>query len=877
MRFALPLAALVVSARAALPPPLPLLCAQTAARGCFNDSWTRTFPFMASNGGPGDAFGLNATLETCAFLCATNSSAWTAAAIENGSQCFCTDAAGLARAAPLARPAEECSSPCAGNPLVTCGGEWRLHAFDFACAAYAPGAWADASLPAAARVDDLVARLDVVGLTAQLTQNGADIYAPGAQLPRYIVSQECLAGFDGGDIYIAPPLPTTPSSGFPQPVNMGATFDADLVRELASAIADEARAAFTHLGRPSLTCMSPNLNVQRAPQWGRNVESFGEDPALIATLGKAYITGLQQGTPNEAAAAASGYLKMMSVPKHLGAYSVESYSESGPCDYPNCDVYRNQYDAVVDEIDLRETYFPAWATAVSAAHASGVMCSYNSINGVPACTAGSVLRDTLEGEWGLDGFVISDADAVALVGTVADQPPRVNGHGFAPTLFDAAVGALLNGTTISLEDSDPDSAAYALSLPRAVASGALALDDLRAAARRALLPRFRVGLYDDVARVPWSAISADVIESPAAHALARRAAAASFVLLKNDGPRALPWAPAASGGPATIAVVGPAANRSAVGRYSGHPARETTPWVGVSAAATAAGARAVFGGDDAAAVATVAAADAAVVVLTGEGEVESHDRFALGFPAAQAAFLAALLATGTPLVVAVVSGGAVDVAPALGATAVLALGTGGMEAGSALADVLWGAVNPSGALAATMYRASWANASDFLSMAVRAPPGRGYRYLAPAAAAAHVLFPFAHGLSYTTWNTSVVSVAPSSVTVAALAAGGNVSVTLRVVNAGARAGDYAAVAFLARSDAPPAVEAWPNAWLPFDGFRKLHDVAPGASADVTLTLGARDFARWDAAAHAFAVRAGAYEVTARGGAAGAGMGIVVDA
>lgn len=864
---------LLLATRGALcdvPPPLPLLCLPTIHHGCFNDSWSRTFPFMVSNGGPADPFGNNATLETCAFLCASNSSSWTVAAIENGAQCFCSDAAGIARASPLSRPAGECATPCHGNPLVPCGGEWRLTAYEFACAPYAPGAWADATLPATARVDDLLARLDAVGLAAQLTQNGADIYAPGAQLPRYIVSQECLAGFDGGDIYIAPPVPTLASSGFPQPCNLGNTFDAELVREVASAISDEARAAFTHAGRPSLTCMSCNLNVDRDPRWGRNIESFSEDPSLIATLGAAYITGIQTGTPADAAAAASGYLKIMAVPKHLGAYSVESYSPSGPCSYPNCEFYRASFNAVVDEVDLRETFLPAWEAAITEAKAQGLMASYNAINGVPASTNGDILRTTLVDEWNFTtGFVISDADAVALVGIVPDQGPApVQGHGFAPSLFDAAVGALLNGTTISLEDTDPESASYALSLPRAVAAGVLSLDDLRAAARRALLPRFAVGLYDGD-RVPWAAIPASVIESDAHHALARRAAAASFVLLQNKG-GALPWASPAQGGPRRIAVVGPAANSSFVNRYSGHPARTSSPWEGVRDAAAANGATAVFGGTDAAAVAAVAAADAALVVLTGEGEGESYDRFAIGFPPSQVVFLEQLLATRTPLVVAVASGGAVDVTPALGAAAVLAIQTGGMECGNALADVLFGVVNPSAALAATMYRASWINASDFLSMAMRAPPGRGHRYLTAEAAAAHVLFPFAYGLSYTTWNATVDALAPT-VSAAALAGGANISVVVTVRNTGPRAGDYAVISFLSRTDAPPPAEEWPTQWLARGGFAKVHDVAAGGEARVTLWLTARDVSRWDVAAHAFVVRLGAYAVTLREGGAPAAL------
>lgn len=247
-----------------LPAPLPLICAPTVKHGCYNDSFTRTFPVMVSNGGPLDPFGTNATLETCAYLCATNTPPYPAAAIENGGQCFCTDAAGVAKAAPNKTAASECSTPCNGNGLTQCGGKWRVYAYDFTCTPYTPSPsmpWLNVSLPLLERVNDLVSRMDPLSMVGQLLQNGVDIYTPTLQLPRYIVSQECLAGYDGGDIYIAPPVPKTASSGFPQPCNMGNTWDVNLVREIASAISDEARAAFNHVGRPSLVCMSPNLNL----------------------------------------------------------------------------------------------------------------------------------------------------------------------------------------------------------------------------------------------------------------------------------------------------------------------------------------------------------------------------------------------------------------------------------------------------------------------------------------------------------------------------------------------------------------------------------------------------------------------------------------
>ena len=816
---------------------------------------------MVSNGGSVDPFGKNATLETCAYLCALDSPTWTAAAIESGAQCFCTDSAGIAKAAPLQRPQSDCSTPCNGNGLVNCGGMWRAQAYDFSCDKYVAGEWTNTSLPVESRVDDLLSRLDVVGLTAQLTQNGADIYAPGAQLPRYLVSQECLAGFDGGDIYLAPSVPNIPSSGFPQPVNLGQTFDAELVREIGSAISDEARAAWTWYDRPSLTCMSPNLNVNRDPRWGRDIESYGEEPSLIASLGTAYISGIQTGLPANASAAAK-FMKIMAIPKHLGAYSVECYNQTGTAEYPWCEVYRNTFNAIVDEIDLRETYYVGWEAAVSEVNATGVMCSYNEINGVPSCTNGDVLRSTLENEWGLKGFVISDADAVASSGYIDDSPtPLVVGHGFLPTLFECAVGALLNGTTISLEDSDPESNAFASQLPLAVANGTLSLNDLRTAARRVLLPRFHVGLYDDPSTVPWSSIPASIIEGPEHHALARRAAAASFVLLHNDG--VLPFATSTRGGTLkTIAVVGPTSNCSdcSVGRYSGHPTISVSAWQGISAAAALEGVSAVFGGEamNAHAIDVVAAADAAVVILTGESEGESHDRFLIGFPADQVVFLNQLIATGKPIVVCVTSGGAVDVEPALKASAVLSIGVGGMEMGNALADILFGKTSPSGRLAQTLYRATWINASNFLNMSIRSPPGRGARYLSPDAVREHVLFPLYTGLSYSNYTLALVN-PPTSISAAALETGVLLPFNVSVRNQGVNSADFVIVSQLS-SIAGSAAEGWPTRWLPRNGFTKVHSVASGAEVITTLTIRARDVSRWNVTAHAFIIVPGVYQI-----------------
>jgi hypothetical protein len=477
---------------------------------------------------------------------------------------------------------------------------------------------------------------------------------------------------------------------------------------------------------------------------------------------------------------------------------------------------------------------------------------------------GELLRGTLNADWQLQGFVISDAGAVGHSSDVPASPP---GQNFTHGLQGAAVAALINGTTISIESSAAP--AYQGHLLPALAKGLVTLPQLQEAAKRALLPRFRVGLYDPPSLVPWNLIPASVIESAAHHALARRAAAESFVLLSNRE-QTLPLRSVADGGPRHIAVVGLCNDtKKSINRYSGHPRTSTSVWDGVSAAAAAGGATAVLGtGTGAAALAAAEGADLAVVVLTGEYEGESHDRQKLGLPPNQLAFLQALIASKVPLVVCTISGGAVDVSLATQeAAAVVAMYSGGMEAGAALADVLFGAVNPSGVLAAAVYTATWANASDFLSMAMRTPPGRTHRYLTDKARADHVLFPFGFGLSYSNWSATLQNgVRPATVSAASLAAGANVTVAVTVRNDNGPVGSRVSYVMLSRQGAAPS-DGWPRQWLPTRGFAKLHAIQEHESATAELTITARDLSRWDESAHRFTVRAGTYVLKLRDGAA----------
>lgn len=291
------------------------------------------------------------------------------------------------------------------------------------------------------------------------------------------------------------------------------------------------------------------------------------------------------------------------------------------------------------------------------------------------------------------------------------------------------------------------------------------------------------------------------------------------------------------------------------------------PRLGISTAAAAAGGSAILSAssDPAQAAAVVAKADAVVLVLNGYREGESHDRQILNFPDDQQTLLSAVAksAGDKDLIVLLISGGAIDSSSALDvADAVIAMYSGGMEAGSAIADVLYGSVNPSGTLAATVYRQSWTNVSDFLSMALRAPPGRGHRYLTESATTNHVLFPFGFGLSYSTWEASIFSVSPNTVSKAAILSGQTVTVQVEVSNTGGPMGSRVTYILLSRENAV-AEEEWPAQWLPVQGFAKVHGVNASTSMKIDLKIGATDVSRWNQHQSEFQVAPGTYSVRVR--------------
>ncbi|MFL9842392.1 glycoside hydrolase family 3 C-terminal domain-containing protein [Sphingomonas sp. ST-64] len=376
---------------------------------------------------------------------------------------------------------------------------------------------------------ELVAKMTVEEKLPQLLNTAPAI--PRLNIPAYNWWTESLHGALG-------PIPTT---NFPEPVGLAATFDAPLVQQVAGAISTEVRAFHTlarqtgRLGRigTGLDTWSPNINIFRDPRWGRGQETYGEDPFLTAQIGKAYITGMQGPNPDRP--------QVIATPKHFAVHSGPEATRHSDNFYPT-------------PYDLEDTYLPAFRAAIVEAKAGSIMCAYNRIDGQPACASDLLLKDHLREAWGFRGYVVSDCDAVRDI----DE-----NHKYAPDPASGVAIAIRSGVdsecnTNTLSDTAGLEDRYRDALARDLLTEAQIDDSLvllfAARYRTGDLP----GLKNVAAMVPTSAIG------QAAHrALTLQAAERSMVLLKNSG--VLPLKPGTR-----IAVIGPHGDATRVlrGNYS---------------------------------------------------------------------------------------------------------------------------------------------------------------------------------------------------------------------------------------------------------------------------------------------------------------------
>ena len=539
---------------------------------------------------------------------------------------------------------------------------------------------------------------------------------------------------------------------FPQAIGMAATFDDALIGTVADTVSTEARAKYNmqagHGDRDiykGLTVWSPNVNLFRDPRWGRGQETYGEDPYLTARLGVAFVKGLQ---------GAGDTLKVSACAKHYAVHS-------GP------EAVRHSFDARVSPKDLRETYLPAFEALVKEANVESVMGAYNRVNGEPACGSKTLLRDILRGEWGFQGHVVSDCWAIK---DFHEQ------HKVTDTAPESAALAIENGCDLNCGE-------VYLQLLAAVQEGLVTEAQITEACERLMTTRFMLGILDG-ARSAYDGIPYDSNDTDEHAALALNVAQKCMVLLHNDGILPLNAAELES-----VGVIGPNANSIACleGNYCGTSARYVTYLEGIRRACEG-HARIFYAqgshlykdrtsnlamADDrlAEAVAVAERCDVSILCLgldaTLEGEegdtgneYSSGDKTTLLLPPCQRKLLDAVVAVGKPVVVVLSAGSALAVEQG---NAILQAWYPGQAGGTALADILFGAVSPGGRLPVTFYR----DVMDLPPFEDYAMDNRTYRYFSGDA-----LYPFGFGLSYSRFDYTDAAYADGQATVTVENAGG---------------------------------------------------------------------------------------------------------
>jgi len=564
-----------------------------------------------------------------------------------------------------------------------------------------------------------------------------------------LVHEECLTGFT-----------TYGATVYPAAIAWGATFDPELVERMAAAIGRDMAALGVHQG------LSPVLDVVRDYRWGRVEETMGEDPYLVSMLGAAYVRGLQ----------GAGVLATL---KHFAGYSASRAA-------------RNHGPVSMGRRELLDVILPPFEAAVVVG-AGSVMNSYSDVDGVPAGADSWLLTEVLRDGWGFGGTVVSDYWAVPFLATM---------HRVAADQGGAGALALAAGIDVEL----PDTIGYGEGLIERVRSGEVPEELVDRAARRVLRQKAELGLLDPDWTPETSADPAVDLDPPANRALAREMAERSVVLLDAGGrlPLLGPDRPALR----RVAAVGPCAAdpRTFMGCYAfpNHVLpRHPGLGLGIEVPTAVDALRAelpgvevtyeqgcdVQGGDRSGFAAAVAAAGDADLCVAYVGDLaglfgrgtsgEGCDAEDLRLPGLQADLLAELVATGTPLVVVVVSGRPYALGELAGRAALVQAFMPGEEGGAALAGVLSGRLQPGGKLPVQVPRRPGGQPSTYLQPPLGSPESAGISPLDPTP-----LFPFGHGRSYTTFEVDDLRL-----DAAEIGTDGEFGATVRVRNTGERAGD----------------------------------------------------------------------------------------
>jgi len=517
---------------------------------------------------------------------------------------------------------------------------------------------------------------------------------------------------------------------FPQPIGLAATFDPQLVTDIGSAIADEARAKYNAAQRignyaqyAGLTFWSPNINIFRDPRWGRGMETYGEDPYLTGTLGTAFVTGLQGQDPF--------YLKASACAKHFAVHS-------GP------ESTRHTANVSPSLRDLYETYLPAFKMLVQQGHVESVMGAYNRVYGESASGSRFLLQDVLRGKWGFNGHVVSDCGAVTDI---------YSGHHIAKSEAEAAAIAIKNGLNVECGGTMPH-------IKEALLQGTVTEKDIDNALVPLLMTRMKLGILVPDSDCPYQDISPEVVTSDRNAAIALRAAEESMVLLKNKD-RLLPLRKNIK----SMYLMGPSATDvfSMMGNYYGLSNRYTTYLEGIMdnvGEGTTVNYRQGFlisspsGGVSEWTMYDFQSADVSILFIGNNGNTEGEegdaisspatgDRSSLALPESQQDVIRTLKQHRNPnaRIITVITGGSPiemsDIEEV--SDAVIYAWYPGQEGGKALGRLLFGDVIFSGRLPMTFPT----TLENIPSLDDYSMDGRTYRYQTT-----DIQYPFGYGLSY---------------------------------------------------------------------------------------------------------------------------------
>lgn len=676
--------------------------------------------------------------------------------------------------------------------------------------------YADHTLPAEVRVQDLLSKMTLEEKASQINNTSPAIER--LNIPAYNWWNEALHGVARAGL----------ATSFPQPIGLAATFNDKAIYTMGVMISDEARAKYNRFQQAGkkglyegLTFYSPNINIFRDPRWGRGHETYGEDPYLTGTMGVAFVKGMQGDHPD--------YFKTICTAKHFAVHS-------GP------ETVRHVFDARPLKKDLWETYLPAFKMLAREGKVYSFMCAYNRLYGEPCCSDPFLLGEILRKKWGFNGFVATDCGAVYDMFT---------SHQTAKDSVDGMAKAIRAGV-------DNHCMGYAGAVIPAIKQGLLKAAELDTAVARLLRARFKLGMFDAEQLNPYASIPYSVVNNEQHIAYALELANQSIVLLKNKN-NILPLSKKIK----TIAVIGPNADDAEIqlGNYNGAPAHIVTVLEGIK---NVLGQNATVNYQKGCYIADTvnydrekdfkpaidAARHADAVIFVGgisprlEGEAlqvsiagfHGGDKTDLDLPAVQTALLKELKKTGKPVILVLMNGSALSINwEHDNIDGIIDAWYGGEQAGQAIAGVLFGNYNPSGRLPVTFYK----SINDIPAFDDYTMKGKTYRYCSKG-----VLYPFGFGLSYTKFSYSNLKLSSAAMN-------NSIKIVFTVKNSGNMDGDEV-VQLYTHQQGQPAIKE-------LKGYQRLH-IKKGESGQFSFTLMRDDLQHYSEAKDEMVVFPGKTEV-----------------